>query len=51
MLDSPLSELTTITITSETRRKLEVLCEGSQDFDSLINKLIILSSEKLEKHW
>lgn len=51
MLDNELSELTTITITSETRRKLEVLCKGSQDFDSLINNLILLSSDKLDNHW
>ncbi|MEO9307486.1 MAG: hypothetical protein ABI342_04135 [Nitrososphaera sp.] len=40
-------ELTTITITHETRQKLELSSKQDQDFDAIINKLIILSSDKL----
>ena len=41
------TELTTITIKSETRTRLEKLCKTGQDLDDLINKLILLSSGKL----
>lgn len=51
MADNSFSNLTTITITTETRRRLEVLCKKDQDFYSVINKLILLSSDKLEDFW
>ncbi|MGI0027134.1 MAG: DUF7557 family protein [Nitrosopumilaceae archaeon] len=47
-MENSLSELTTITITAETRERLKILCKGNQTFDEIINKLILMSSEKLE---